>query len=86
MIVYKYTLIHPYTGLELPYGAQILTAQMQDDQIVLWALLSEQEARTVRRLIFAVNTGVEFDLSSLGYIGTVTSSSGIVWHVFEVLP
>lgn len=86
MIVYKYPLTQPHTGLELPFGAQILTAQMQGNQIVIWALLSEREVRTVRRLIFAVNTGDPFDLSSLNHIATVTSSNGIVWHVFEVLP
>lgn len=85
-VVYKYPLQGPTTGLELPYGAQILTAQMQGDLLVLWAAVNPREVRTVQRLIFAVNTGQEFDLPSESYIGTAVSSSGIVWHVFEVLP
>lgn len=86
MIVYKYLLNGPATGLVLPYGAQLLTAQMQGDQLVLWALVDPREVRTVRRLIVSVNTGAEFDFSLPIYIATATSPTGIVWHVFEVFP
>ena len=85
MIVYKYPLSGPTTGLELPFGARILTVQMQGDRLVLWAVVNPREPRTVQRLIFAVNTGQDFDLPSESYIGTAVSSTGIAWHVFEVL-
>lgn len=84
--IYKYPLKGSTTHLELPFGAQILTVQIQGDQLVLWAVINPREVRTVQRLIFAVYTGEEFDLPSQGYIGTAVSRNGIVWHVFEVLP
>lgn len=84
-VIYKYPLSNPFTRLDLPWGAQVLTAQMQGDQIVLWALIEQDEVRMVPRSFAAVNTGASFEISdSLKYINTVTSGNGIVWHVFEV--
>ena len=86
MVVYKYEL-EPVTALELPIHAHVLTAQMQNDRLVVWVLINEQQPIKESRYFVALNTGAPIEWTGrLRYINTATSTNGIVWHVFERLP
>lgn len=85
MVIYKYEL-GPITALELPIHAQVLTAQIQHNCLVLWALVNERQPIKESRYFVALNTGVPTEWTGkLRYVSTATSANGIVWHVFERL-
>lgn len=85
--IYKYQLDGPYTVLTLPVGARVLTAQLQGERLVVWALIDSSEIRTAVRHFAACNTGGSFEFpGKLDYLATATSENGVVWHVFEVVP
>jgi len=66
----------------VPEGAELLSVGLeQDDTMVIWAAVDKTRPVAMRRLI-VVNTGDEFD-SSGHFIGTVRTSTQVVWHVFE---
>lgn len=86
--VWKYPLDFA-TGIRLnmPVGAKILDAQMQDDKITLWALVNT--SNDVEKRSFAiVGTGWDLDEEFLSkgpvYIATVQKGA-YVWHIFEFL-
>jgi hypothetical protein len=84
--IYKYTL--PVTDeaiVEMPAGAEILPFVHQSShyEINLWAIVEPNHQKENRR--FEVyGTGNPFLNSRDNYIGTVVTSSGFVWHIFEV--
>ena len=65
-------------------GAQILKANMQGEQLCIWALV-DSEAKEEYREIAIFGTGHEIpeDLN-LKFISTVANPP-FVWHIFEVL-
>jgi hypothetical protein len=83
--IYKYPLPYPTAALALPLGARILSAGLQDDQIVIWALVDPRPpVRTRDMQCLAVNTGMILpdNIGTLRFLTTLTTSNGIVWHVF----
>lgn len=66
----------------MPADAEILTVQLQNQEVVLWAKVNPS-AVTERRLFIVQPTGIEFDDLGLKYIGTVQFAHGFVGHVFE---
>jgi hypothetical protein len=70
--------------LDLPKGASILTAQMQDNSAVMWALVDTEMVMTKRTFV-AYWTGAEMHDHHHCYINTVVTSNGLVYHLFEVL-
>lgn len=89
-IVYKYT-IHPGLGttIKLPKGARVLSADVQHDEVRIWALCDGLVAETEDRLFLALPTGVGAALlpeMELKFINTVLFPGGhLVFHVFELL-
>lgn len=71
--------------VDLPIAAMILTAQMQEGELCLWALCSEDAPKEERR-IRIYGTGHEIQRhSSMKYISTFQiPEAGLVFHVFEV--
>lgn len=71
--------------IELPNEALIVSAGIQGDDLVVWAVTHGESASTHRHRLIVVNTGTEFDLpDDARFIGTVThAASGVVWHVFD---
>ena len=68
--------------IEMPEHASIISAGIQNDQIVIWAVVAPDYPIT-KRLVIAVNTGDFYKTKEvMDFVGTVTSSTGIVWHVF----
>lgn len=70
--------------LDMPVGAEILSAQTQDNSIQLWAMVdpaASGEPRTFR----LAGTGHPLGDHHLEFIGTVQLHGGrIVFHLFEI--
>lgn len=71
--------------IELPLGAEILSAQIQRGSPVLWAKVDPGESKKVRRLHVA---GTGHDLpDDLGeFIDTFQLENGLVFHLFNEAP
>jgi len=66
--------------IKLHDAAQILSVQVQDDAICLWALCPDMESTHERRIqIFG--TGHDMPADTGLFVGTV-QQRGYVWHVF----
>lgn len=63
-------------------GAQILTAQIKDVDLYLWALV-DTDAKQQERVFDIVGTGQDLgEFENRTYITTV-QDYGFVWHIFE---
>lgn len=82
--IWKFPIAVPGGVVTMPYGAQILTAQVQGNTIMLWAVVDPAEAVRSTRRFEIVGTGWSFKESDKRYIATV-QQNGFVWHVFEVV-
>ncbi len=93
--IYKYPLqIVDQQTLYLPKGAELLSVQEQDRQLMLWAIV-DLSAPVEPRLFSVYGTGNSFysDTMRARYIGTAqiqvipgvgaTNPMMAVWHVFE---
>lgn len=86
-IIYKYPLETFSNEIELPWGAEPLTVQMQDGVPVLWAKFDPERggSQKVKRTFILVATGYEFPFEDGSYyIATIQMKNGLVWHVFEI--
>ena len=85
--VWKFPLLLAAEQLvRMPQGAKLLSAQTQNGQIQLWALVDPTYTERVNRMIAIRGTGhdVEMALSVDKFIGTVQTSGGaLVWHLFD---
>ena len=85
--IYKYP-IYPadYVEVEMPAGAEILTVQLQRNQLCLWALVDS--AAPVRKCRFRIaGTGHPLDdeVVASKYVGTFQLNDGqFVFHVFQI--
>jgi hypothetical protein len=87
--IYKYEL--PYLDqvvILMPKGAKPLCAQIQSDELFLWAMV-DREQPLERRVFRVVGTGEPIpDADSLVYLDTIQIEDGrirnLVFHVFEV--
>jgi hypothetical protein len=88
--IWKYKLA-PIITLEMPKGAQVLTAREQGEDICLWALVSPDAEKEPRRFMaFGTDHNVpephEGPQLNLEYRGSAHLDGGtLVFHVFEVL-
>lgn len=82
--IFKYPIdIADEQFLELPQDARILSVQVQDGIICIWAMVRPDNP-TIRRRILVVGTGnpLPDEIWAAHYLGTVQVGRG-VWHVFE---
>lgn len=89
--VYKYSLnFADVQDTYLPKGAQILTAESQQDAdptFCIWALVDPQQP-TEKRVILLAGTGhpIPYPSHNLRYINTFTKRNRSLWfHAFEVV-
>jgi predicted nucleotidyltransferase len=83
VVIYKYILRGVTTVVSLPASAKILSVGAQGEDIVFWALIDPDEAKS--DFVFAVyGTGWEIpdDLDQQQFVGTVQRPDGLVFHVF----
>lgn len=84
-IIYKYPLKGEATVCHMLPHAEVLTVQMQDNTIVIWAKAEPSTEREKR--VFAIHqTGHEYEIDRERYVSTVQDTrSGLIWHVFEIV-
>ena len=84
--IFKYPLeITDTQFVELPLGAEILTAQIQGDQLCLWAIVNTLPGAVKKnRRIEIIGTGNPMPTGELKYISTFQMmGGGLIFHVFE---
>jgi len=86
--IYKYPIGWDKADIEMPSGAQVLTAQLNGDTLCLWAKVNTKNPPEKRRFVVAT-TGeglpcVELEYGYGNFIATIQESSGYVCHVFEL--
>lgn len=87
-IIFKYPINYVIDQtVALPKDSHILRVEEQDGQVCIWAMLDVQNEAGSKenRHILMVGTGQSFADDYMIYLGTVFSSSGLVWHFFELL-
>lgn len=81
--IYKYILNPGDSEISLPIGARILSTNVQNDKICIWALI-DPVADICRRKFTILGTGhTTIDVETLTFIGTVLMSGGqLVFHIW----
>lgn len=81
--ILKYPLeITDEQDVEMPAGADLLTAQFQDDSLMVWAVVEPDASMSVRRFRI-IGTGAAIEGYPGGYLATAQDPQcGLVWHVF----
>lgn len=71
----------------MPKGAEILSAQAQNNVPCIWALVSSTTP-LVQRKFRVLGTGFpipEDSLSNMKFVGTIQQNGGtLVWHLFDL--
>lgn len=83
--IYKYPVAPGYFSHLMPKGAEILTMQLQRDQVQMWALVNIDKPFIERKFLF-VGTGHNIVENNLKYISTIQLDGGdLIFHLFEIL-
>ncbi|KKN90934.1 hypothetical protein LCGC14_0225180 [marine sediment metagenome] len=84
IIIWKYSiLLKDYQSIEMPFGAKILTFQLQYGVPTIWALVDPTLEKAERRFRL-VGTGHDIIKTGLTYIGTIKMMDDkLVYHLFE---
>jgi len=82
MVIWKYELsITAMQEIEVPLGARVLSAKMQDQRLCLWAMVDPNEQR-IRMPIEIIGTGHKASNCYREFIDTVIDGDR-VWHIFR---
>lgn len=84
--IWKWALFPGANVIKMPRDSDILTAQVQYGDVVIWAkvALNGHENITVDRKFLVVGTGHALPSHGFKYIATAQMLGGeLVWHVFE---
>lgn len=83
--VWKFILEPGVTTLSIPVGAQVLSVDVQNGQVCLWALVNPNGTKESRDFI-SVSTGEEIagKYNSLNFVGTVKIENAFHFHIFEL--
>lgn len=87
--IFKYPLvITDEQEVELPVGAEVISALNQRGQLVLYAIVDDSVSKTEKRIVRIFGTGHVVDVyhgsnSEYDFIGTVSMMNDeLIWHVF----
>lgn len=84
MVIWKYELaIADQFEMELPEHAQIIHVAEQGKFCCMWAIVQPAAAKVKRRFA-VVGTGHQFNPEYKIYTGTIVTTTGFVWHLFEI--
>jgi hypothetical protein len=82
--IWKYTVSGAVTEVLMPADAQILSIQMQEARICMWALVDPERPKVSRTFRTRGTGWVIGSDETLGtHLGTVIDGP-FVWHIFEV--
>lgn len=82
--IYKYPIkIEEKQEIEIPFGAMILSVQLQNGNPYLWAKVETGNSNATRIIyVFGTSQPIEIKGGAIRYIDTL--QTGVyVWHVFE---
>lgn len=80
--IYKYTLRE--TGsIEMPVGAKIISCQLQNEIVTIWAFVDDT-ARIEKRRFEIIGTGWACNIIGYTFLATLQFRNGLVFHVFEL--
>ena len=79
--ILKYQLSGFENIIEMPENAKVLSIQLRENGIYLWAI-TDPDNKKVQRKFLLVGTGQQFNSDNLEFIGTVQVEP-FVWHIFE---
>lgn len=84
--IWKFMLLNvPAQAIQMPENALVLSAQLQNGMINIWAEVDESAPMEERKFaIFGTGWPMPSDVK-LGFIATIQIQN-LVWHVFEILP
>ncbi|MCH4866745.1 hypothetical protein [Bacillus sp. 1006-3] len=82
--VWKYKLDHMIQKVELPVGAKILSAVIQDGDVAIYALVNsiEEEKETVEFVTQSTGESMVTKLCEYTFLDTVMADNGLVFHIF----
>ena len=83
-VVWKFSLLaQGEQAVKMPKGAEVLSAGIQREEAVIWALVDEKSPDTCHT-IYIRGTGHAFTGKEGRFIGTLTLMGGtLVYHVFD---
>ena len=82
--IYKYSLeLLDFQKVEMPEGFEILTAQIQNGVLCIWAIVNP-ENKTTKVEFEILSTGEQMEQERRRYVGTAQDGA-LVWHVFQIL-
>lgn len=85
MKIYKYPIpLESEFSLSLPMSAKILSFQVQDGKLFIWAIVNTNVGEEKREFEL-IGTGVSTNFDYRHFIGTVQLDR-CVWHLFEFDP
>ena len=85
-LIYKYNLNkYGYINISVPKGSEVLTAQIQNGDLVVW-ILHDTNYNLIEKEFYTAYTDMPFYASNKKYISTVQDNDGLVYHVFEIIP
>jgi len=70
-------------GLSMPAGSQVLCVQFQGFCPTIWVKVLDTEAKREFRKFSWYGTGHEHSVISGDYVGTLQTSQGLVFHLFD---
>lgn len=85
-VIWKYPIrITDFNSIEVPKGAEFLSAKVQNGQLTVWALVTPTAPKVNRTIrIFGTGNPTDNDFETLTFIDTVlTHNDSLVWHVFS---
>ncbi|MCL9628300.1 hypothetical protein ACFTXL_09880 [Bacillus subtilis] len=82
--VWKYKLDHMVQKVELPVGAKILSAVIQDGHVVVYAFVNsdEEKKETVEFVTQSTGESSVERLNEYTFLDTVMAANGLVFHIF----
>ena len=88
--VWKYTVHMPdafgRSWVDIPVGGRVISAGLQNDEMVVWVSVPAQPESidVFQQPLIIVNTNMPFYMSDgTKFLGTFTTTSGIVWHIWS---
>ena len=84
--IWKFKLPFDSTKIDMPFGADILTVQVQNEQAYIWAMVNPLNSLKPRYFqTFSTGENIKSNADNKNqYIGTYQLEDGLfVYHVFE---
>jgi len=81
--IFKYPLNIGKTSLELPVGSKILSVQMQEHTLTMWALVENTNTLYKTYTFNVYGTGQHVESTEFQEFVATVQDGDLVWHVFK---